>query len=67
MIAIIAACRLLRFLVEGWLALIYGRRIIEMAKSPVLQRCLMALVVVSVVGSAFSVWGWVKKGRARKS
>ena len=67
MLAIIAGCRLVRFLVEGWLALIYGRRIIEMAKSPVLQRFLMALVLVSVVGSAFSVWGWVKKGKARNS
>ncbi len=67
MLAIIAACRLVRFLVEGGLALVYGRRIIEMAKSPVLQTFLIALVAVSIAGSVFSVWGWVKKGRTRKA
>ena len=63
MLLVIAACRLVRFLVEGWLALVYERRIIEMAKSPLLQTFLIALVAVSIAGSVFSVWGWVKKGR----
>jgi membrane protein DedA with SNARE-associated domain len=65
MLTIIAACRLVRFLGEGCLALVYGRRIIGMAKSPVLQTFLIAIVAVSVVGSAWSVWGWVRKGKRR--
>jgi membrane protein YqaA with SNARE-associated domain len=66
MLAIIAACRLVRFLVEGWLALVYGRRILEMAKSPVLQRFLIALIAISIIGSVISIRGWIEKGRTRR-
>ena len=65
MLVIVAACRVVRFLVFGWLALIYGRRLVEMAKSPKLQLIMTILVVVSIVGSAFSIWGWVKQGKRR--
>ncbi len=65
MLAIIAGCRFLRFVVEGGLALIYGQRIVAMANSPVVQGFLVALVIVSIAGSAFSIWGWVRKGRSR--
>ncbi len=64
MLAIIASCRLVRYLLVGYLALVYGRRILEMAKSPAVETFLVALIVVSVAGSVFSIWGWVKKGRA---
>ena len=67
MLWIIAACRAIRFAIEGWLALIYGRRIVAMAKSPALQWGIGALVVISVIGSAFSIWGWVKKGKAKSA
>jgi membrane protein YqaA with SNARE-associated domain len=66
MLAIIGACRLVRFLVDGWLALIYGPRILEMAKSPVLQRLLIALIVVSIAGSAISIRSWIKQARTRR-
>jgi len=63
MAAIIFAARAVRFLVEGWLARIYGRHLLKMADSPVLQEFVLVLVAVSIVGSVISVWGWVKKGR----
>src|ERR1700679_1015306 len=44
MLAIIAGCRALRFVIEGSLALIYGRRIIRMAQSPYVQGFIIALV-----------------------
>ena len=65
MLAIIAGCRFLRFGIEGGLALIYGRRIIAMAKSPVLQGFIIALVVISMVGSAWSIYTWVRKSRKK--
>ena len=65
MAAIILAARAVRFLVEGWLARIYGRRVLEMANSPALQTFVLVLVAVSIVGSVISVWGWVKRGRSR--
>ena len=63
MLAIVASCRLVRFLVVGWLALIYGSRIVEMAKSPAFQTFLIVLIAVSTAGSILSIWGWIKKGR----
>jgi membrane protein YqaA with SNARE-associated domain len=65
MLAIIAGCRGLRFAVEGSLALIYGRKIIQMAQSPYVQDFIIAVVVVSIVGSAWSIYAWVRKSRTR--
>jgi membrane protein YqaA with SNARE-associated domain len=63
MLAIIAGCRGLRFVIEGSLALLYGRRIIGMARSPYVQGFIIALVVISTVGSALSIRGWIRKSR----
>ena len=65
MLAIIAGCRGLRFVIEGSLALIYGRRIIQMAQSPYVQGFIITLVVISMVGSAWSIFSWVRKSRTR--
>jgi membrane protein YqaA with SNARE-associated domain len=65
MLAIVAGCRGLRFAVEGSLALIYGRKIIRMAQSPYVQGFIIALVVISMVGSTLSIYSWVRKSRTR--
>jgi membrane protein YqaA with SNARE-associated domain len=65
MLAIIAGCRALRFAVEGSLALIYGRKIIAMAKSPYVEGFIIALVVISMIGSAWSIYSWIRKSRTR--
>jgi membrane protein YqaA with SNARE-associated domain len=65
MLLIIAVCRALRFGIEGALALIYGRRIIAMAQSPYVQGFIIAVVVISMVGSAWSIYSWIKKSRTR--
>ncbi len=64
MAAIIFGCRLLRFVVEGWLAQVYGRHLLAMAQSPILGEFVTVLIVISVIGSVISIWGWVKKGRS---
>jgi hypothetical protein len=64
MAAIIFGCRLLRFVIEGLLARVYGRHLLAMAKSPVVAESVAVLVVISVIASAFSIWGWVQKGRS---
>lgn len=66
MLMIIALCRLVRYFVEGRLAIVYGRRILQMANSPAVHGIILALVVVSIAGSAFSIWGWVKKGKKQQ-
>jgi membrane protein YqaA with SNARE-associated domain len=67
MASIIFVCRLVRFLLEGWLALIYGRSLLRLADSSALQTFVLVLVAISVVGSIISVWGWIQKGRSRSN
>jgi membrane protein YqaA with SNARE-associated domain len=68
MLVIIALCRLARFLIEGWLATIYGMRLIDMANSAGFQRVIFGMVLISIAGSVFSIWRWIKsrpRGKAR--
>ena len=64
MMTIVALGRALRFTVEGVLAMIYGRRILAMAKNPVLQCTIIGLVVISLIGSAWSIYNWARRARA---
>lgn len=64
MLTIIAASRILRFGIEGSLALIYGRGIIRMARAPWVENLILVLIVVSVAGSAWSLAGLIRKSRA---
>jgi membrane protein YqaA with SNARE-associated domain len=65
MLTIIAAARALRFGVEGAMAMIYGRGIIQMAQAPWVQNFILVLVVVSLAGSAWSIVNLVRKSRGR--
>lgn len=65
MLTIIAACRALRFTIDGVLALIFGRQIIRLARSPRFETFIIVLVIVSMAGSAFSIYGWIRKSRTR--
>jgi membrane protein YqaA with SNARE-associated domain len=65
MLLIVAGCRAARFGVEAWLARIYGQRIITMAQSPYVRRFIIALVVISIVGSAWSIFSWIRKSKRR--
>jgi len=65
LLGIVGACRALRFVVEGSLALYFGRRIIRMGQNQTVQRFIIALVVISMAGSAYSIWNWVRKSRTQ--
>jgi len=47
-----------RFAIEGALAIHYGRCIIKQAESPLLDNVMLALIVISIGGSAFSIFQW---------
>jgi uncharacterized membrane protein YdjX (TVP38/TMEM64 family) len=64
MLIIIALTRLPRFAVVGFLAMVFGERILRWAKIPVVQWCLIGLIVICTVGSVISVYGWLKRSRA---
>lgn len=59
-LSFIAAGRLLRFTMEGVLAIYYGRWILSFAQSPVFKDVAIAILVIALVGSAYSIYGWVR-------
>lgn len=59
----VGAGRLARFLIEGALAIHYGRWIIRQARSPILEDVMIALIVISIAASAISVYQWSKKNK----
>jgi membrane protein YqaA with SNARE-associated domain len=65
MLLIVAGCRALRFAIDGSLALIFGRKIIGVAQSPWAQTFIIGLLVISMVGSAYSIFTWARKSRTR--
>jgi membrane protein YqaA with SNARE-associated domain len=56
----VAAGRLLRFTIEGVLAIHYGRWILSLANAPALKMATIAVIVVAIAGSAYSLYGWIR-------
>jgi membrane protein YqaA with SNARE-associated domain len=50
--------RFVRFAIEAALAIHYGRWIIRQAESPWLEHVMIALIVISIGGSLFSIYQW---------
>jgi hypothetical protein len=63
LLSIIGVSRFVRFTIEGALAIHYGRWIIRQAESPLFDHFMIALVVISIAGSVFSIYQW---GEANK-
>ena len=63
MLRVVGACRLLRFIVDSSLAIVYGHQIVGLAKSTRVQGFIAGLVVVSLAGSAWSIFSWIRKSR----
>jgi membrane protein YqaA with SNARE-associated domain len=59
----VGAGRFVRFVIEGALAIHYGRWIIRQARSPILEDVMIALIVISVVASMISIYQWTKKSK----
>ena len=59
----VGAGRFVRFVIEGALAIHYGRWIIRQARSPILEDVMIALIVISIAASAISVYQWSKKNK----
>jgi membrane protein YqaA with SNARE-associated domain len=55
--------RFARFLIEGALAIHYGRWIIRQARSPILEDVMIALIVISIVASVFTIYQWNEKSK----
>ena len=56
----VTAGRLMRFTIEGALAIYHDRWILSLEHSTGLRDFTIAMIVVAVVGSAYSIYGWVR-------
>jgi membrane protein YqaA with SNARE-associated domain len=59
----VGAGRFARFVIEGALAIHYGRWIIRQARSPILEDVMIALIVISIAASMISIYQWTKKSK----
>jgi undecaprenyl-diphosphatase len=59
----VGAGRFVRFVIEGALAIHYGRWIIRQARSPKLEDVMIALIVISFVASAITIYQWSEKNK----
>lgn len=59
----VGAGRLARFVIEGALAIHYGRWIIRQARSPRLEDAMIVLIVISLIASVVSVYQWSRKSK----
>jgi membrane protein YqaA with SNARE-associated domain len=63
LLTVTGVARMARFTALGALALLFGRDILRWAESETVQIVLIGLIVLSTVGSAISVVGWIKRSR----
>jgi len=66
LLTVIAITRMVRFTVEGTLAILFGSQILHWAKSSAFQYAVIALMVVAILGSVLSVLSWVRKSGGQR-
>ena len=67
LLSFVGIARFVRYVMEGALAIHYGRWIIRQAESPLLEHVMIALIVISVGGSAYSIYQWLGGASRRRN
>jgi membrane protein YqaA with SNARE-associated domain len=62
LLAIVAASRATRFLIVGYLAIRFGRVILEIANSAPFRWTMSGFAILCAVGSVWSIRKWLKRG-----
>lgn len=65
LLTIVFIVRAIRFSLVGLAAVMLGRQILRIAKSPAFFWAMIGFIVICAVGSAISVAGWIKRARKR--
>lgn len=65
LLTVIAVTRMIRFAGTGYLAVHFGRSILQWGRSPYVQFAIIGLIVLCVVGSVISVISWIKRSKSR--
>lgn len=63
MLAVVGVSRMVRFTIVGLLALRFGESILKWLKNPIVQGCLIGLIIFCTVGSIVSVYGWIRRSK----
>ncbi len=63
---LIGAARAFRFLVIATLARQFGRQILRIAESPVVRWSIAGLIVLSIIGSAISIYQIIRRSRKQE-
>lgn len=63
LLTVVAASRFFRFCIDGLLAVLFGTRILRWVREPGFVYVMLALVVISLVASAISVIGWIRRSK----
>jgi membrane protein YqaA with SNARE-associated domain len=58
LLSFVGVARFVRFVIEGALAIHYGRWIIKQAESPWFEHVMIVVILISIGGSAFSFYRW---------
>jgi membrane protein YqaA with SNARE-associated domain len=61
LLAIVAGARLVRFAIEGWVAIRFGHSIIKLMKSTEFRWAIGIFAMICVVGSVLSVGKWTRR------
>jgi membrane protein DedA with SNARE-associated domain len=67
MFAVLMCARMLRFCIIGVLGVAFGRSIIAFSRQPVFQYSVLGLLAICIIGSAYSVYGWIQRSKKRVS
>jgi len=65
LLAIVGVFRFIRFSAEGLLAVRFGRRILRLTNSPIAQHTITAVIVISLIGSAWAIFSWTRSSNRR--
>lgn len=63
LLAVVGASRMVRFSIEGVLAIYFGRGILRLAKTPAVEYAIITLIFIAVAGSIVSIFGWIRRSR----
>ena len=67
LLTVVGVARMVRFTLLGLLAIWFGTQILRWMRNPAVQQALLGLTVVFTVGSAVSVYEWIRRARAGRS
>ncbi len=67
LLLIVGVFRFIRFSAEGLLAIRFGRRILRVVNSPIAQHIITAVIVISLIGSAWAIFSWTRGSRQQRA